>query len=357
MTPDVELPPLFLIHDIFVRTKIIHFTILGLFSFYATSLLFVVFALKRINKVKIKRWVIVLTTVCFLLPVVYVGSVIYKFYDIKYDRSSVNVDELTSLGHKYEFDFNRKFKENGYYVYWYICPEELEQAWNSRSSIDYNGINDKGYSISITLIRYLTSKGLKKDANGVNQLTGRDIKNIEEGIANYIYDTSVFSVYPRVYETIWELDRYLLTGNPNNKSLSQRIEYTKAALFIIKEHFWFGVGTGNSLYEYRETYKKMNSSLDEKNFRVAHNQYLSYMSKYGMTGFLYIMFILIFVVRKKRQQKNELLLIFFVYMLIANLGDSNWETHIGLSFFLFFFSLFLWNSPESLSYPDTFKNS
>ena len=36
-------------------------------------------------------------------------------------------------------------------------------------------------------MRYLTSKDFRKDADGVGQLTDNDVRNIENGIANYNY--------------------------------------------------------------------------------------------------------------------------------------------------------------------------
>jgi hypothetical protein len=324
-------------------------SILGLIAFYFTALLLVYLTVRKNQNHKVRTWIIAGSTIFFILPLVYLGNSVYKFYDIKYTHSE-NVEKHTKLGNEYVFNFENRFKENGYYVNWYICEKELEQAWNRKSKIKYREKDNKGYQISGTLIRYLTSKGLRKDAEGVENLTDRDIKNIESGIANYIFDTSVYAFYPRIYETIWELDQYFLTGNPNDQSLSQRIEYAKAAIMIIKSNFWFGIGTGNYMIAYRDAYKKMNSQLCEKNYGIVHNQYLSYLSKFGLTGFLYIMFVLFYVLIKKGQFRNELLILFFVIFLIANLGDSIWETHIGLSYFVFFLSLFLWHSPEELSH-------
>ncbi len=320
---------------------------LGLIAFYFTVILLLYLISKRKYLPKYRKLVIVCALLFFLVPVLYLGVVIYKFYDVQYARAD-NLEQRTKSGNDYEFDFSNKLKENGYYVYWYICPKELEQAWNQRSSINYKGYDLKGYLLSGTLTRYMTSKGLRKDAEGVAMLTDRDVKNIESGVANYIYDTSIYAIYPRIYETIWEIDKYLLTGNPNNQSLSQRIEFSKAAFLIIKDHFWFGIGTGNYLAAYSETYKKMNSQLDEYNYGAVHNQYLSYWSKFGLIGFIYIAFVLICVLRKNKRYRNDLLMLFLVTLLIANFGDTIWETHIGLSYFAFFVSLFLWHSPDEL---------
>ena len=204
--------------------------------------------------------------------------------------------------------------------------------------------------VSETLKRYLTSKGLKKDAEGIESLSERDIKNIESGIANYIFDCSAYSIYPRVYETIWEIDHYLLTKDPNDQSLSQRIEFSKAALNIIKNNFWVGIGTGNFEQEYQKSFKEINSLLNESNYGSAHNQYLNYLLKFGVIGFTFILFVIIFVIFNKKQSGNRLLLLLLVYMMIANFGDSNLETHVGLSFFVFFFTFLIWHSPEYLSH-------
>jgi len=322
-------------------------SILGLIAFYFTALFFSCLMLRRNSNRKVRNWLIVGSVIFFLLPLAYLGYAVYEFYDIKYIHSD-NVDRKTKLGNEYVFNFDNQSKENGYYINWYVCENEMEQAWNLKSKIKYREKDQKGYLISGTLIRYLTSKGLRKDAEGVESLTDRDVENVESGIANYIYDTSVYAFYPRVYETIWELDQYFLTGNPNNQSLSQRIEFAKAALLIIKDNFWFGIGTGNYKIAYREAYKRMNSQLFEENYGIAHNQYLSYLSKFGLIGFLYILFVFIFVLINKGLFRNELLILFLIIFLIANLGDSIWETHVGLSFFVFFFSLFIWHSPDDL---------
>ncbi len=327
-------------------------SILGIISFYITSIFLIWVILKNLKNERIKRLIKLIAIFIFIVPIIYIGHSIYRFYDIKYLEPEV---QKTKLGNDYSFDFTNKFKENGYYISWYLCESELETSWNNRSLIKFRGVDKNGYQISETIKRYLTSKGLKKDAEGIASLTDRDVKNIESGIANYIYDSSVYSIYPRVYETIWELDHYFITNNPNDQSLSQRIEYGKAAIHIIKNNFWFGIGTGNFAKEYEKAFVDINSQLNKSHYGTAHNQYLNYFLKFGIFGLLYILFVVFFVISKKGQFQNRLLILFLVYFMIANLGDSNWETHVGLSFFVFFFSLFLWHSPPELRSKPDFK--
>ena len=322
-------------------------SMVGLVAFYIMAFALFIYLFKNENLRKFRFGIITMAAITFIVPVVYVGSVLVKFYTIK-DKKEETIGAITSLGNKYRFDEHNLMKENGHYVGWYLCESEMKNAWNKRSSLKYNQKGKSGYCVAETLKRYLTSKGLRKDADGVARLTETDIQNIQEGMANYIYDTPVYAIYPRIYETIWELDQYFHTGNPNNRSLAQRIEYAKASIDIIKNNFWFGIGTGNYEIEFGKAFKRIHSKLNADNYGSAHDQYLSYFLKFGLIGFLYIFGVLFLVIQFKRQYKNQLFMLFFIQMMIANLGDSNWETHVGLAYFVFFFALFLWHSPNQI---------
>lgn len=324
-------------------------SIVGLFAFYTMSMFMFIYLFKNKNLRKARIWLHAIAAIVFIAPVIYIGTVVLKFYSIK-DKPADTIGSVTSHGNPYRFDEQNSMKENGHFVGWYLCEDELKNAWNDRSHVKYNENDDLGYCIAGTLKRYLTSKGLHKDAEGVANLTERDIANIQEGMANYIFDTPVYALYPRIYETIWELDQYFNTGNPNNGSLAQRIEYAKAALNIINNHFWFGVGTGNFEIEFAKAFKRINSKLVADHYGSAHNQYLSYFLKFGFVGFLYILGILFLVIYFKKMYRNQLFILFFIQMMIANLGDSNWETHVGLAYFVFFFALFLWHSPDEITH-------
>ncbi|WP_321372209.1 O-antigen ligase family protein [uncultured Draconibacterium sp.] len=289
-------------------------------------------------------WVLM---VLVISPVIYTKSVWDKFYNIE-KLNPDQVEKYTASGNKYTFNFNSSEKENGNWVYSYVCMTELRTEWNKRSEHDFDTRDNNGYYYKSTLIRYLTSKGLKKDSVGVSKLTERDIQAIEQGIANHIYLDNRFSLYPRIYETIWEYDRYKETGNPNGQSLSQRIEFVRASIEIIKANFWIGIGTGNWKTAYANAYEKLGSQLKEENQRSSHNQYLNYMVKFGIIGFIVIICMILIPVFKEGHQKNLLFWLFLVFMGIANLGDANFETHVGLSFFCLFYGLFLWHSPESI---------
>lgn len=306
----------------------------------------IVFFLWLTRLMKHKKLARIIFFVFIILPFIYIGSIVHFYFDIKDDKPDYEL--RTELGNPYTFKADDSQKENGHYVYWYICPAELEQAWNSVSDIKLDEKDAAGYRIYYTVLRYMTSKGLRKDAKGVASLSETDIKNIQQGVANYIFVDKKYSLYPRIYQTIWELDYYYHTGNPNDQSLSQRIEFMKAALYIIKHNIW-GVGTGNYLNAFDSAFDQINSQLRPDLRNCVHNQYINYIVKFGLLGFLCIMSFIILPIKWKKQTHNILSVLLITVVGISCLGETTLETHIGLNFFLFFLSVYMWHSPKLLA--------
>ncbi len=322
-------------------------SLIGIISFYASGLIIVLWTIglfESKNKRKILRYI---ASLFLLLPFIYLGYVAMKFQEVK-DEMPLKEQMHTVNGNPYSFKFENKQRENGHYVHWFICKRELEEAWHNKTNLSLNDKDAAGYRIYYTLIRYLTSKGLKKDAQGVNELTEKDIENVLNGVSNHIFVDKKYSLYPRIYQTFWEIEEYTNTGNPNNQSLSQRIEYVKAAYHIIKHNIW-GIGTGNYKIEFAKAYNEINTKLKpEFRFHV-HNQYLGYMVKFGFLGMFIILALLIFSIYNKHQFRNILMLALLVILFVSNFGEAILETHVGLTFFLFFISIFIWHSPDELS--------
>ncbi len=319
-------------------------SLIGILSFLGTLIIaFALFAGKIENR-KIKFLMRLTVLALFLIPVIYVGKVVNDFYDFK-NVNPEDVEHKTLSGNLYHHDFNQYTRENGHLVYIYICDVELREEWNKRSKIKYDDTLN-GYPLGSTLIRYLTSLGYRKDSVGVSLLTAEDIELIQEGVTNYKFKNHFFSLYPRIYETVWEFDYYIRTNDPNNKSLAQRIEFIKASLVLIKQNPLLGIGTGNSVLKYNEAYENMNTKLLREKWRPSHNQYLNYVVKFGFIGFFIIALAIIMPVLLLKQQYNFILTFFLIFIAFANLGDANLETHTGLSFFVFFYSFLIWNSTD-----------
>jgi hypothetical protein len=335
---------LFLLSLYFITFLFFQQSLTGLIA-YGASVLFAVYLLIQIQK----KYRILFLTLLFgiiLIPVLYVSWVVQSFYNIeKIDKELI--EKTTSLGNFYLHDFDNPAVENGHYTYLYVCHDEMRSEWNKISNIKYDDIGPNGYPLYATLTRYLTSKGLRKDAEGIKSLASEDIQNVENGIANIIYQDKKYSIYPRIYQTVWEYYMYSVTGNPSYQSFSQRIEFTKAALTIIKKNFWFGVGAGNWKEEFKMAYISNNSKLEQGLYASSHNQYLNYMVKFGIVGLLIILFFIIYPVIKTKSYNDPLLMILLVFLFFANFADSNFETHMGSSFFLFFYCLFVIHNNNS----------
>lgn len=279
----------------------------------------------------------------FVVPLAYIGYVVQQFYQI--EKLPDNIVLLkTSRGNLYEHDFNNQEIENGHFTFLFMNSGELREAWNQRSNIAYDSTSATGFN-QYVLIRYLTSKGLRKDAEAVDKLTETDIRNVENGMTNYRFGNSS-PLYKRIYQIVWETDVYRKGGNPSGHSVTQRIEYYKMAFRIIGENFWMGTGTGGYARAYKEKYDQNPFFKDQKYRQRSHNMFLSYWIDFGIIGLLYICFALLAPVFMERKTKSYLVLVFMLIVFLSFLNEDSLNNHDAISFFAFLFPLFLYNSPS-----------
>lgn len=280
----------------------------------------------------------------FLLPIIYIAYVIQQFYNIEPIPENIN-SLRTSLGNNYDNDFSNKQLENGHYTFLYISGDELREAWAKRSHLKLDTITASGYN-QYVLLRYMTSKGLRKDANGVAQLTDNDIKNIKNGMTNHLFGNPI-SIYRRVYQIVWETYNYMEGENPAGHSVTQRWEYYKMASRIIQKRLWFGHGTGGYYQAYQEQYDQNKFFQNQKYRQRSHNMFLSYWIDFGLIGMSFICFALIAPVFLERKTKSFLLLIFLLIVLISFMNEDTLNNHDAISFFAFFYPLYLYSKPET----------
>lgn len=251
-----------------------------------------------------------------------------------------NLEERTPRGNLYEHDRNGRLTENGHYIWVYVSFIELEESWNKRSSIRYSEKDLKGNNIAYTLTRYLASKGLRKDADAVESLTDEEIKAIERGVVNVNYQ-DLSSLDGRLHEIAWELDVYKKSGDPNGHSLTQRFEFWKAAIGIIKDNPLIGVGTGDIAKAFELQYDKMNSPLLKEWRLRSHNQYLSIAVAFGITGLIWFLITLFYPMLIMHKTFDYLYVTFLIIAVISFLTEDTLETQAGVTFFAFFNSFFL----------------
>ena len=284
---------------------------------------------------------ILLTPIVLLVYVMGVVTDVFKVHRVDLN----NLDPLTELGTPYYHDTLNLQTENGYYVWLYVANDEMRDAWNKRSSYGYDDKDSKGQLLKYTLIRYLSSKGLRKDANGVEQLTAEDISLVEAGEASYHYhQRSMF--YIRLYKIIWEVQQYLRSGDPSGYSAMQRVEYWKTSILIIKQHPIAGVGTGDMNIAFKRQYELMNSPLKPE-FRLrSHNQFLSMSVGFGLIGIIWFLVVLLYPPIKTRRMDDYFYLAFFVIMIVSMISEDTIETQAGVTIFAFFTSLFLFGKKD-----------
>ena len=310
---------------------------LALIGMVTASLLYVC-----LTKMKSVLWRTVIVIVIIGLPLT-AGIIGYHWASSMLNVPPVDfgrLDQKTAQGNDYTHDTIDFPLEDGQYVGLYLCREELREAWNSRSTLDYDGLTLNGESMEVTLTRYLTSKGLRKDAEGVAALDDQDIQNVEHGVANYVNWTHP-GVHSRISSTLFEYSHYQRGHNPNGGSLSQRLEYTKASFYLIKKHPVFGVGTGDIPSAYAQAYDDLQSPLEQQFRHKAHNQYLSITVGFGVVGLVLFLIVLLYPYLSSKRYRNYLYTIFMVILLISMLPEDTIETQAGVSWFAFFNSLLI----------------
>ena len=295
-----------------------------------------------------KRAIIALSfAVVVLVPA---GTFFYVQHEVRQmirvpDGVQLQTTEKTAEGHAYTFDTTHYGIEDGRYVGAYLCLPELKKAWNKRSAIPFSGKDKNGNPLQTTLIRYMTSKDLRKDAQGVSRLTDKDIENIENGVANMHYVDHP-GLHSRLLVMVKGWQVYRKTGKAGGSSVFQRLEYLHAALRVIQNNFWTGVGTGDLIHALGYQYTQLHSGMDEYVGFLSHNQYLDTFAAYGVFGFLWFLFALVYPAVKTRSFNDYFFVVFYAIMLLSMLSDDTMETHAGITLFSFFLSLFMFGKEK-----------
>jgi O-antigen ligase len=256
------------------------------------------------------------------------------------------LEQKTAQGNDYWHDTIHNPVEDGKYVGLYYCRKELQEAWSQRSGMAFEGTTENGENLEATLARYLTSKDLRKDAQGVMTLTDEDIRNVEQGVANY-NNWRHPGLRARLSATLFEYNLYHRYNNPNGGSLAQRIEYTRASFHIIGQHPWFGVGTGDVPQAFAQAYDEIHSPLKEEFRFRAHNQYLAIAVAFGLVGLAFFLFVLLYPWCASRKNHTYLYMAFLTIMLLSMFPEDTLETQAGATLFAFFTSLLLFARPKS----------
>jgi len=257
------------------------------------------------------------------------------------ENPDLNIPRLaTRSGNLYIHNHEETLVENGYLVWVNVCETELSKEWDMRSKLAYGDTDLSGNELRVTLIRYITFLGMVKDSAAIASLTAVDISNIEKGFANPLY-ARPGNPRAKAYELAWQFDRALKGANPSGHSVTQRIEFYRAAIGIIKRNPWFGTGTGDIRNAFIDEYDRSNSRLTKEYRLRAHNQYLTFAITFGIPG-LFIALCLITI--PWLINPNRFFYPFFIFILIffiSMFNDDNFGSATSTTFFSYFYTLFL----------------
>jgi hypothetical protein len=213
--------------------------------------------------------------------------------------------------------------------------DEMESAWNKRSSLNYDSLDQRKQPVSSTLERYLSSKALCARESGVNQLSDEDIHFIERGYAD------VHETYGGIQARLLDI-RYQLhhASNPSGHSILERIEYWKNAWAVIENHWMFGVGTGDVDDAMQNMYNKRQSSLTPERRLRAHNSYLTYYLTFGILGFLFFLYFQFKFIIQQFKWQQWVGFLFGLIALVTFLFEDTLESQMGITLFAFFYAVF-----------------
>ena len=244
-----------------------------------------------------------------------------------------NLPKYTSEGNEYAHSFSHVSPETGKPLYIYICYKELTRDWSEYSEMTFKGKDKKGQPMEETVIRYLASKDLTKDAKGLSKLSEKDILNIEKGNASVV----TYGILARLYGLKFELNN---EKDPNGHSLLERIEFWKGGMRILSGNYIIGVGTGDVQDSFNAYYTQTSSQLLEENRNRSHNMYLTIFLTFGIAGIVLFIWLHISFISFNVKNNETLAILFIVIVLSSFLIEDTLETQTGITFYSLFLGLF-----------------
>jgi O-antigen ligase len=327
-------------------------SVTGLVVLLVTSLILGLRNLFKRSSIPVKASLVLIPLALCLTAILFIK----KEYNAFKKTDNIDLSKLpqqTVNGNPYTYEFHNLQRENGHYVFFFICKQELYKEWPKVSNIHLDSLDNAKQPIYATLIRYLTSKNLTKDSVGISKLSKQEIKFIEDGIANedYLED----GIRKRLKQIFWEFEMYDLGKKPDGHSVTMRLEFWKTAIMIIRDKPLFGVGTGDIVTAFKAKYISSGSKLSEKWRLRSHNQFLSIAVSFGIVGLIIFLSCLFYAF--KFFKPHFIFFAFFCVIFISMFTEDTIESQAGVTFFTFFSALYvLFVYRNSTNEPDEIQN-
>jgi hypothetical protein len=285
-----------------------------------------------------KKWLGILSLLCVGFCSYFVITSAQSYWSSP-EVSLAELDTYSALGNPYIHDLENKSLENGHRIWIYIAYDEMMEAWTERSKVNLDGLDEKGQPIRGTLLRYLTSLDLRKDAAGVKALTEAQIKEVEAGITSVVAQEHS-GIRKRMDVLFFELDSYVNGGDPSYNSMTRRFEYWKAGWGLFKRSPIIGYGAGNLREDLKVEFIQ-DSRLSEDAWNLIHNQFLTFLACFGILGFGWLIYVHYMPLGISNLRKEWLLWIFLFVLSASYMTEDTLNTQAGLSFFFFYHGLLI----------------
>lgn len=306
----------------------------GYFSFMIAGLtVFVWFVFSYIQKNRFLIFLGILSISTAFLYLLYLN--VYPIPKEHLDRE--NLPEFTEFGGRYQHNLNSVILENGYYIHYFVCPEELDSAWMSKTGSSL--LSNENENLYPALLRYMTSLGLRKDALGFASMSEEDIQNVLDGHPSILYAQGGFR--SRLARITMEIQKHLEGADPNGSTIQQRIEYWRIGGALIKENPILGVGIGDIQLTFDEKYVANNSRLSQENRLHTHQQFLTIWIGAGIIGFLIFVFYIVLVLKKAIKLNSFPLLVVWSIISFSYFFEDTLETQVGATLAAFLVTFIL----------------
>lgn len=319
---------------------IIYLFIIQVFTGIILLLIFafvtVIFYWQKHYEIPGRRWILAVSCTLIAIIVTAAGGVTYQYFHYD-DAIEKSLPATTKQGNAYAHDLN-SYIESGHKVGLYVCESELRESWTKSSEVPFD-------TVAQTLVRYLNSKGLTKDAEGMKNLYSIDIQRIESGMANEAYAERL-GLKKMLYPTFFSFMLYQREGIVLNSSFLQRMELWKNSWRAFVKQPWTGYGLGRNKAALNRELDKIQSPL--RRDMGCHNQFLSYLLIGGIP--LLIVFLILYFapICFHRSKLTLFYVLFWLAILLSLLAEDTLETGTGLYLFLFFDSLLRFGSSDEL---------
>ena len=269
-------------------------------------------------------------------------AVIYVLYLFVYpipneDIDRLNLPQFTELGGVYEHDTTSVVLENGYFIHYFVCAPELDSVWRLRTGEPL--IHHENQDLFPSLIRYMTSMGLRKDAQALAQLTDEDIENVQHGFPSIVYAQG--GLESRLARITMEIQKHLEGADPNGSTIQQRLEYWRIGAELIRENPVFGVGIGDIQLMFDRKYEDNNSRLHPENRLHTHQQFMTIWIGSGIFGLLIFLFYIVLTFKEAIAYKSYTLLVFWTVITFSYFFEDTLETQVGATLAAFFITFIL----------------